>query len=275
MLGKLIKYDLKSINRYLIIIHTFLILASVFIRVFLTGHLFSEKTDFNSDKVILSLVLFITLYTLLITAIGFATQLVIAVRFYKNLFSDEGYLTLTLPVTVGEHLLSKTISGCIWSALNMVLLHISFLIVMATPFTIGFLADNKVRLLTEFGFTGNAEAFSLRYFLVLYIMVCLAGVISNIILFYASIAIGQLIYSHKVLGAIAAYFVLTTVLSLVMLIILMVSGHFVAMVSPSDSFNMAASMGDTLKMNCLFAVIQTVLLYPATYCIMRKKINLD
>ena len=37
MLGKLIKYDLKSITRFLLIIHIFLIAAAVFGRVFQIG----------------------------------------------------------------------------------------------------------------------------------------------------------------------------------------------------------------------------------------------
>ncbi len=86
MLRKLIKYDLKAMNRYLIIIHVFMLSACVLIRVFLTGRLFAEGVDFNSQKYFLPLVLFFTLFTILISMMAFATHLVIAIRFYKNLF---------------------------------------------------------------------------------------------------------------------------------------------------------------------------------------------
>ena len=39
MLGKLIKYDLRSITKFLLIIHIFLVVATVFGRVFLTGRI--------------------------------------------------------------------------------------------------------------------------------------------------------------------------------------------------------------------------------------------
>lgn len=39
MLGKLIKYDLKSMNRFLIILHAFLLLIAVLLRVFVTSRI--------------------------------------------------------------------------------------------------------------------------------------------------------------------------------------------------------------------------------------------
>ena len=107
MLGKLIKYDLKSLNRFLVMIHA-LLLTALLIRYFLTGQI-NSSTPQNS----LLLALSITLYVLILIAVSFATAIIITIRFYKNLFSDEGYLTHTLPVTRGQHLLSKTIAGSI------------------------------------------------------------------------------------------------------------------------------------------------------------------
>lgn len=275
MLGKLIKYDLKAVNRYLIVIHAFLILASVFMRIFLTGRLFAEGIDFDNQKTAVYFILFFTAFVLLIGAIAFATQLIIAMRFYKNLFSAEGYLTHTLPVTTGEHLLSKTISGCIWGIINVIFFHISILIVAATPYTIDLFVKNSFKIQSELGFTDESSSLSITGFLLLYLAVCLISVVTNIVLFYASIAIGQLIYSHKILGAVAAYFVISTVFSFVALILMAFSGLLGASMHPSDSFNFINYMGGSLKLNGIFAVIQIALLYPATYYIMKKKINLD
>ena len=113
MLGKLIKYDLKSMNRFLIILHAFLLLIAVLLRVFVTS-----RIQLQTDEGSLLFAFAILAYVLAITGIAFGTAIVIAVRFYKNLFSDEGYLTWTLPVTPGTHLLAKTISGSIWSFID-------------------------------------------------------------------------------------------------------------------------------------------------------------
>ena len=84
MLGKLIKYDLKSMNRFLIILHAFLLLIAVLLRVFVTS-----RIQLQTDEGSLLFAFAILAYVLAITGIAFGTAIVIAVRFYKNLFSDE------------------------------------------------------------------------------------------------------------------------------------------------------------------------------------------
>lgn len=97
MLGKLIKYDMKALNRFLILIHGFLLFAALLVRFFLTGRVLVE-TPKDGTLLGLSFLLFF----LIIMGVSFGTFIVITVRFYKNLFSDEGYLTRTLPVTSGH-----------------------------------------------------------------------------------------------------------------------------------------------------------------------------
>lgn len=44
MLGKLLKYDMKSLNRFLIVLHAFLLLSALGIRIFLTGRIVADNT---------------------------------------------------------------------------------------------------------------------------------------------------------------------------------------------------------------------------------------
>ncbi|MCI9217973.1 MAG: hypothetical protein HFG95_13125 [Dorea sp.] len=262
-------------NRYLIIIHVFMLSACVLIRVFLTGRLFAEGVDFNSQKYFLPLVLFFTLFTILISMMAFATHLVIAIRFYKNLFSSEGYLSHTLPVTSGQHLLSKTISGSIWGIINMISLHIALFIVAATPHVISFVSENKAEIMERLGFTGSRPSGSFLGFLLLYIVVCLIGTATNVILFYSAITIGQLISGHKILGAIAAYFVINTTVSVAALIITAYTGLLGASMNLSTAVDSIKYLKDSLIMNGIFSFIQTAVLYLVIYWIMKKKVNLD
>ena len=50
-------------------------------------------------------------------------------RFKKNMFSDEGYLTNTLPVTATEHIVAKLIAGATNYILSFVVLLIGVMIV--------------------------------------------------------------------------------------------------------------------------------------------------
>ena len=150
MLIKLIKYDLRSLNRFLIILHGFLLLMTIFLRIFITGqiHLSTDTDGFLFG-------LAIVMYTLLITGITFGTSIVIVVRFYRNLFSDEGYLSQTLPVTPGQHLLAKTISGSIWAMIDYVFILASLYIGIATPAFMELFYENQGELMKELGFTGK------------------------------------------------------------------------------------------------------------------------
>lgn len=262
-------------SRYLIVIHVFMLSACVLIRVFLTGRLFTEGVDFNNQKYFLPLVLFFVLFTILISMMAFATQLVIAVRFYKNLFSSEGYLTHTLPVTSGQHLLAKTISGSIWGIINMISIHIAILIVAATPYVISFISENKTFIMEKLGFTGSRPSGSFYGLLFLYIGMYFIGTVANIILFYAAIAIGQLISGHKILGAIAAYFVINTIASVAALIILALTDLLGASMNLSSAVGCMKYLRDSLIMNGSFSFLQAAILYPVIYWIMKKKVNMD
>ena len=59
------------------------------------------------------------------------TLIFVFIRYYKNFFTDEGYLTFTLPVKRSTLLNAKTVNAMIWG-----LLLIAFIIACAIPFSI-------------------------------------------------------------------------------------------------------------------------------------------
>ena len=147
MLGKLIKYDLKALNRFLILIHAFLLAASAACRLFITGRINADANELNQILLALSIIF----YFILFIGVSWGTQIIIAVRFYKNIFSDEGYLTNTLPVTRGQLLLSKTIAGSIWSTIDAIFIYLCTFLLLATPYVITAVKENGDELLQVFG----------------------------------------------------------------------------------------------------------------------------
>ena len=118
MLTKLIKYDLKSLSRVLIPANILLLIYSFLARCVITSELYNDLPYFVIG-------LGITTYIILLVLINYITLFAVLYRFYKNLFTDEGYLTLTLPVTPSQHLLAKTISGTFWVVLSYAVITIS------------------------------------------------------------------------------------------------------------------------------------------------------
>ena len=109
MLRKLIKYDFKALSRYLIVIHAMLLITAVLGRLLFVGRLMSDPGRLSNAGAIATIIGIIIYVILFMTAV-FGTMLMIAICFYKNLYSDEGYLTHTLHVTRGPLLFSKTVS---------------------------------------------------------------------------------------------------------------------------------------------------------------------
>ncbi|MBM6947838.1 hypothetical protein [Mordavella massiliensis] len=274
MLGKLIKYDLKSTTKFLLIIHLFLVAASVFGRVFITGRLDFEMEGVNELLLTLTFVLFIIVFV----GVSYGTYIVIAVRFYKNLFSDEGYLTNTLPVTRGMHLLAKTLSGGIWAVIDMFLIFVSTWILLSIPLltdTIGAHWDEFIRLL---GFGGQGD---FNLFLAHLTLVSIVGGFCSVISIEASVIFGQLFNSHKVLGAVVSYFAITVVLSVVSTVVMSMTGVLgenlaVSNASPdSMTFSFAGYMTDLLNATLGLSVATAVILYIASFFILKKRINLS
>ena len=58
---------------------------------------------------------------------------IIARRFYVNVYGDEGYLTLTLPVKRSYIILSKLIVGMCWLIAQVVVIILSLLILTVSP----------------------------------------------------------------------------------------------------------------------------------------------
>lgn len=276
MLIKLIKYDLKSLNRILIILHAFLLLTTVLLRVFITGRI-QLDSDFDSLMFGLS----VLMYTLLITGITFGTAIVVAVRFYKNLFSDEGYLSQTLPVTMGQHLLSKTIAGSLWGWIDYILILVSLYIGVATPEFLRLYNANQDEILRQLGFTGKYASVTPVQIILLLLIAGLIGCVANSVMYYASIVLGQLFSSHRVIGAIACYFGLSTILAAVSFIVMFIAdltsggSNLLLPEGQGDLFNFVEYMIRLLTLSMGISAITTAVLYVLALMLMKKKLDLN
>lgn len=108
MLRKLLKYDMRAIFRY------WWIAAAVTVIMSIVGG-FCGRYSYQWDDLPLAVNMMLSLARGMAifcsAALLVLTLVLIFVRFYKNFFSDEGYLTFTLPVTRRQLLLSKVLSG--------------------------------------------------------------------------------------------------------------------------------------------------------------------
>ena len=105
MLGKLLKYDLKWIYKLVIVFYALAFIFSLFSRMFISigdSLLWSILSKISSG---------ITVSMLVSSIIN--TLMRSWVRFVRNIYKDEGYLTNTLPVSKRDIYLSKVLSSII------------------------------------------------------------------------------------------------------------------------------------------------------------------
>lgn len=270
MLSKLIKYDLKSLNRFLIIIHVFLLLAAAAVRVF-----FTERFNLATVEGVAYLTLAFILFSLLASGVSFATEILIAIRFYKNLFSHEGYLTHTLPATRTQHLAAKTISGSFWLFLNQLLMVGSIFLVIATSDVVSLYRENKNVFLTELALTGlDLSPAKVIPFMLLFLLL---STVASVIMIYASIVIGQHFQSHPVLGAVISYIGINTIFAIISAAVLTASGLFLVISNDTavmTGIHATNNVVRTLYISMALSVVAAVVLYIISQGLMKKKLNL-
>ncbi len=145
MLRKLLKYDIKSIWRVWWIMAIVVVAAEIIGALCVRGfaQIFYRASDELSDMEALMLTITsvfsycgILMSIFVVFASFIVTEILIFIRYYKNFFSDEGYLTFTLPVNRRTHLLSKTINAMFWAAAQIGLMILGlfiFLLIAPTP----------------------------------------------------------------------------------------------------------------------------------------------
>lgn len=265
MLGKLIKFDLKSGARIFFLLHGILFAAA------LAGRFaFMDQLDFNevTPALVSSIILFSSVMLFLLIAVCFCTWLLIAVRFYRSLFSGEGYLTWTLPASAVQHLWSKIISGIIWYVLDCIIISDAVLILVTGRNVTEAYSMIEPEVTAELGI--SLGSFGLWLF-VLMIISCFSSVITT----YFCVTVGQLFPAHRVLCAVAVYFISGLIVQFIsmglMLLFRLLPG--ISFYSRSDDL-IAQYLFEALGLSIAIMFAVSVIEYIGTHYIMKRKINL-
>ena len=265
MLGKLIKFDLKSGAKIFLLLHGILLATA------LAGRFaFMDRLDFSeaTPELISSIVLFGSVILFLLVAVCFCTWLLIAVRFYRSLFSGEGYLTWTLPASAVQHLWSKIISGIFWYVADCVIISAVVLLLVTGRNVTEAYRVIEPEVTAELGI--SLGSFGLWLF-VLMIISCFSSVITT----YFCVTVGQLFPAHRVLCGVAVYFISGLIIQFIsvglMLLFRLLPG--ISFYGRSGDL-LAQYLFEALGLSIAVMFVVSVLEYMGTHYIMKKKINL-
>lgn len=261
MLGKLIKYDLKYNAKIFFLLHALLLIFCIFARVMLL-----DRMNFanDADMIVAQLTIFISLFILLFSGVCMGVMFLLAIRFYKNLFSDEGYLTWTIPASPTQQLWAKIISGTILYIVHVIIFSLSIMLL--------FSGDNVVSAykLVENEITSVLGMPMSQYAMLMlaYLLVCS---IFTVIFIYVCIAIGQLFAGHRILCSIIVYFIFTTLLQVAILFVMFITKTFP---TARDIQSQMSYLIDVFALSGGLWLVISIIHYIILHYIMNKKINL-
>ncbi|WP_346908454.1 hypothetical protein [Faecalicatena orotica] len=267
MLGKLVKYDLKYGMRIFIVLHAILVTACILGRI-----LFMNQLDFNLklEAYLSPLILFFSLFLLLFTGVGFGINILLVARFYKNLYTDEGYLTWTLPATATQQLWGKIISGIIWEFSSILISAASLLILVSGDNVTEAYAQVAADVTKSLGMPITQFGISLLIY-------SLFGTLGSIVMLYLCVAIGQLFPGHRILCAIVTYFILSAIIQ-----VLSFSLMFAFNIGPGTTAYLASRgmpathyMVTSFRLGGVMSAIIMIAAYFGVQYIMNKKLNLS
>lgn len=120
MFVKLFKYDFLSVIKKVVFYYIVLVVLAIFS---LTCRLIFQNTSFYVVSIFPRTVFFAALYVALPVSI-----ILCMIRYYKNMLSDEGYLTHTLPVKRSSILLSKILNTLVIECITLVVMGLCVII---------------------------------------------------------------------------------------------------------------------------------------------------
>ncbi len=223
MLGKLLKHEWRAVWKVPVLLIGILMITAV-----IAGGTFALPI-WNSEWVGLPLsgvMLIMTFYFAMI-AVSIGIMIYFAVRFYKNVFTDEGYLTNTLPVSARELLINKVITMSAWNLIGgiaIVLSIVVFVIIMILslmPKTSSFARDlfREMAHIPELFDSPYMEGF--QGFCASLLIMVLVGAFNSTMMVIGSITLGQQVRGHRVLGAVGAYFAISAVVQVINTVVMM------------------------------------------------------
>ena len=164
MLGKLLKYELKrSARKFFPLVLGYMIVALIFSLMLRYGE------NVKSSNFLMIFIVVCIAYGIAVGAlftVGFTISLT---NFHKTLFTDEGYLMLTIPVKPYYHIFTKFISSVIWSAASMIVFVLSLLLIDPTEYL-----DSVGDFINALG-NGFAEEPLTSFLICLYTLTLFAG----------------------------------------------------------------------------------------------------
>ncbi|WP_346916788.1 ABC transporter permease [Clostridium sp.] len=256
MLRKLMKYEFKATGRIMLPLYGALLGFSIINKIFIGTNLDEVNMDFlgGVPAVITMIGYFVTMVAVFVGTLFITLQ-----RFYKNLFGDEGYLMNTIPVKSSQNIVNKLIVSIVWTIISGLIAAMSIFVMAYQPGALKEIIREFKNIYPEIGLNiiGIIE----------FIIFGIVSLAHQIMMLYASLSIGQLFKSKKLLGGFAGFMILSIAQQSIIgigITMLIATGNYIN-ISPQYAI--------------LCAIIVCIIFFTILFCItnyiMKNKLNLE
>lgn len=291
MLGKLIKHEWKStwkIGTILMICLAALTFVSCLaLRMpFLYGTM-SGESGLSFGILDMMGIFTLVVYMLSLMCVTYGLMIYLGIHFYKSMYTDEGYLTHTLPVTHHQLLISKTLVGAIWMVLMNLVLVLSIVVLAVTAICM-YMNATPADVMRVFGeVIGEGWAVlpeeikgKAILFLVMLVILIFVSPFCSMLMLFGSITLGQLFTKHRGIMAIVCYLGVSFVYGILSSVFSMFTSFgYMFRGMTGDVFDEAAFMMDfysgTYGVTTIMLVLTGGLLYFVSHLILKKKFDIE
>lgn len=268
MFQKLLKYEFKSIGKWYLALYGVIGVMSISLGLWVQNIILREEHNietFNTGLMNIEGILFafsIIAFFLIIGFLFISTFVMMALRFKRSVYGRQGYLTMTLPVTSHQILLSKWTSALIWYFFAGVATLLSAMLICGIA-VLPFLDEISF---TEiyYNFMEMVDHVDFGYTLTLYLL----EIPVNILCVFFAISVGQLFKDHRTIMSIVSYFVINMIVGLI--------ATFLWLPLTVDFMTLPLGVvGPNIYINIILQLILGIGFYFGTHHIMTKKLNLQ
>ncbi len=277
MLGRLMKHEWKSTYKAGCLMLFATLLVSFFGWLAFQSPMWHnmENSRYRINILDLMSLFTIVMYVMLLVGVAYGILIYLAVHFYKTMYTAQGYLTHTLPVTKHQILGSKILVGGLWmfmitlGMLLSVVILISSLLSAVMPAGYS-LAEAWREILNSVGELAEFLKYELNVdigsSLLMGVIYMLLTPFTTVTILFGAISAGQFFTKFRVLMAIVCYIGIMVVNSLLSSLI-----QNIVIIQTSFTEYMDVTMTANVVLNLLMAVG----LYVVSWLVISKKLNME
>lgn len=195
-------------------------------------------------------------------------------RFYKNLFTCEGYLSFTLPITPTQHVIVKLLTAFMFQILTVISILISVCVITSGDVLVEIIKSADYLL----GLAYKEYGLHIALYAVEFIIAAAVSMLGTTLLFYACISIGQTFKKNRIAGAVITYFAyywITQIITTVFTVMLSQYPDLFETLSEFASNNPIVTVHIAVCSATVISAVLALMYFFVTKYMIKNKLNLE